>query len=259
MIQIKTPEQIGGIRAASQIVALAHRRVEERIEPGMSTYQIDNIVKHTLRDNEATSAFYKYSQAGKKPFPAYACISVNEEIVHGIGNHTRILQEGDLITVDVGANLNGYIGDAAITILLGDDEEKIKLNESTKSALYLAIAATKAGAHLFDICEIIHQTSVEGGYGLIRNYYGHGVGLELHEPPQIPNFRPEPKSSPMMVHNVKLQAGMTITYEPMFALGSGDNEELDDGWTVVTKDRSPAVHWEHTILVTNDGAEILSI
>lgn len=252
MVQIKTAEQVDGIRAACNIVALAHQRVREKIAPGMSTYQIDNIVKHTLRDNDAKSAFYKYSQGGKKPFPAHACISVNEEIVHGIGNHTRILKEEDLITIDVGANLNGFIGDAAITILLGEDEERNKLNECTKAALMKAIEQTKEGAHLFDICEIIQQTCAEGGYGLITNYFGHGVGLQLHEAPQIPNFRPSTG------HNLKLRAGMTITYEPMFTLGSNETEELDDGWTVVTKDRSYASHWEHTILVTENGAEILT-
>lgn len=253
MIQIKTPEQVEGIRAACQVVALAHERVREKIEPGMSTYQIDNIVKHTLRESDAKSAFYKYKQGDKKPFPAYACISVNEEIVHGIGNHTRILQEGDLITIDVGANLNGYIGDAAFTILLGENEERARLNEYTEKALMNAIKATRVGVHLFDISDIIYQTAAENGYGVVTNYYGHGVGLQLHEPPQIPNSRPTSGG-----YNLKLRPGMTITYEPMFTLGSSETEELDDGWTVVTKDRSFASHWEHTILVTEDEAEILT-
>lgn len=252
MVQIKTPEQIDGIRAASKVVSKIHKRVKEKIAPGMSTYQIDNIVRHSLREFGAKSAFYKYSQGGKKGFPAYACISVNEEIVHGIGNHDRILQENDLITVDVGAILDGYIGDAAATIHLGDDPEIYRLNRITHEALIEAIEKVRAGVFLFDICETIEQKAKLHNLGLVTNYYGHGVGLQLHEPPQIPNYRPKTG------HNVKLVAGMTITFEPMFTLGSGETEELGDGWTVVTKDRSFASHWEHTILVLEDGAEILT-
>ncbi len=253
MIRIKTPEQIEGIRAAGKVVAEIHKRVQDKIAPGMSTYQIDNIARHTFRELKATSAVYKYSQAGKKGFPGYSCISVNEEVVHGIGTHSRILQEDDLVTIDVGATFDGFIGDAAFTVHLGDDPEIRRLNDVTRAALMDAIEMVSAGVFLFDICETIEQAAKAENLGVVTNYYGHGVGLELHEAPQIPNFRPKTG------HNIKLVEGMTITFEPMFTLGSGEVEELEDDWTVVTKDRSFASHWEHTILVTEDGAEILTL
>lgn len=258
MIQLKTEKQIEGIRAAAKVVAVVHQRVRERLQPGMSTYQIDNIVRHTLREHGAKSAFWKYRQGPKPPFPSYACISVNEEVVHGIRSHDRILQEGDVITVDVGSILDGYYGDAAFTAVIGEGtEEAQNLVRDTEGALNMAIGMTKAGVLLHDVSEAIHNYGTERGYGIVLDYFGHGVGLKLHEPPQIPNFRPAPGSL-MYGVNMKLQAGMTITYEPMFTLGSDKTEELSDQWTVVTKDRSLAAHAEHTILVTETGAEILT-
>jgi methionyl aminopeptidase len=259
MIQLKTSRQIEGIRAAAKVVVAAHQKVRARLKPGMSTYQVDNIVRHTLRDHGAKSAFWKYRQGNKPPFPAYACISVNEEVVHGIRRYNRILQEGDVITVDVGAHLGGYFGDAAFTTIIGGGtEEAQRLVRDTENALHMAIRMTKEGVLLHDICEAIYNYGTEKGYGVVTDYFGHGVGLKLHEPPQIPNFRPVPGNVQFGV-NIKLQAGMTITYEPMFTLGSGKTEELSDQWTVVTKDRSLAAHAEHTILVTKTGAEILTI
>lgn len=255
MVHIKTPKQIEGIRAAAQVVAKVHKRVCEKVQLGMSTHQVDNVVRHTLRELGAKSAFYKYSQGGKRPFPAYACVSVNEEVVHGIGNHERVLHNGDVLTIDVGAIFNGYYGDAAFTMIVGEGSaEVIELVEHTRAVLERAIEATKAGVYLFDICRVLQEGAEEKGYGIVKEYSGHGVGIALHEPPQIPNVVPKFGEA----FNHKLKAGMIITYEPMFTLGSGDTEELEDGWSVVTKDRSTAVHWEHTILVTDDGAEILS-
>jgi methionyl aminopeptidase len=255
MINIKTPQQIEGIRAACKVVAEAHARVAEIIRPGQSTYQLDNIVKHVLKSMGATSAFYKYSQGAKKPFPGQSCISINEEVVHGIPSHFNKVREGDVVTIDVGATLNKFVGDAAITLIVGKGTpEAIQLVEVTKLALDRAIGLVKAGAWLFDACQAIEDTSKEYGYGVVKGYYGHGVGLQLHESPQIPNFRPAPGTAV----DVKLRSGMIITFEPMFALGLGETEELNDGWTVVTKDHSIAAHWEHTILVADSGAEVLT-
>lgn len=256
MINIKTPEQIEGIKTACKVVAAVHSKVREEIKPGMSTYQVDNIVRLTLQKHDAISAFYKYSQAGKRKFPGYSCISVNEEVVHGIPSHTCILKEGDVITIDVGAILNKYIGDAAFTMIIGKGTpENEKLVEITKYALDTAIAKSAPGVWLYDISETIHDICKANSYGLVRNYYGHGVGLKLHEDPQIPNFRPEPGKGV----DIQLKPGMIITYEPMFVLGSGETMELADGWSVITKDRSMAAHWEHTILITDTGAEALTI
>jgi methionyl aminopeptidase len=256
LINIKTPQQIEGIKAASKVVAIAHNRVRQEIRPGLSTYQVDNVVKHTLQKQGAESAFYRYSQAKKPKFPGRSCISINEEVVHGIPSHTRFLKEGDTITIDVGAILNGFYGDAAITLILGQGtSEAQKLVDTTKQALDRAISLTAPEVWLYDISQAIFDIATNNGYGVVKDYYGHGVGLQLHEAPQIPNFRPAPGKG----SNVKLRSGMIVTYEPMFTLGSGETEELPDEWTVVTKDHSIAAHWEHTILVTNTGAEILTI
>ncbi len=253
MIRIKTAQEIEGIRAASRIVAQVFEAVKPRLCVGTTTGQVDNTVRLTLRDLGAKSAFYKYRQGNKKGFPAYACISVNEEVVHGIGRYDRVLQDGDIVTVDVGAAFKGFYGDAAFTAIIGNAKpEVILLNERTREALYKAIAITKPGVGLFDISRTIEETAKQYGYGSVIDYYGHGVGLKLHEPPQVPN------AVPSSGYNVPFRAGMTITYEPMFTLGTGKTRELADGWTVVTVDSSWAAHWEHTLLVTETGAEVLT-
>lgn len=255
MVIIKTTKQIEGVRQACKIVAHVHERVRRKLEVGLSTYQVDNVVRHTLRDLGAKSAFFKYSQAGKKGFPGFACISVNDEIVHGIRSHNRLLQNGDVITIDVGAVYNGFYGDAAFTAIVGNaDDEKTQLVERTREALFSAIKLTKPGVYLFDISKCIADEAEKHGYGVVTGYFGHGVGLRLHEPPQIPNYIPKPGT----IFNHKLQSGMIITYEPMFTLGQGTTRELEDDWTVVTADGSTAAHWEHTILVTETGCEVLT-
>jgi len=257
LIQIKTAKQIEGIRTACKAVAEIHRRVRNKLAPGLSTYQVDNVVKHSLRDLGAKSAFLKYRQGNRPPFPSYACVSVNEEVVHGIGRHDRVLKEGDVITVDVGTIINNYYGDAAFTTIIGKGmPETIRLVEDTKSVLLQAIRMSKPGVFIHDISGFIFDYGRSKNYGIIIDYYGHGVGLKLHEPPQVPNFKPTPGNVHLI--NVKLEPGMTITYEPMFSLGSGETKELDDDWTVITKDRSIAAHWEHTILITEEGCEILT-
>lgn len=261
-IIIKNDEQIEGIRAACKLVAQAHQSVREKIDVGISTYQVENIVKHTLKKAGAKSAFYKYTGGSKKPFPGHTCISVNEEVVHGIATHHRKLEEWDVVTVDIGVVLNGYYGDAAVTHVVREKGKIYKLTArpeidlvlDTRQALDDAISLTKEGVFLFDISRYIAKAAEYHDYGNVIGYFGHGVGLALHEPPTIPNYVPEPGTIP----NVQLQAGMIITYEPMFTLGTGETKELNDNWTVVTKDGSAACHWEHTLLVTEDGAEVLT-
>ena len=258
MIQIKTPKQIEGIRVACKVVALIHDKVKNRLAPGLTTYQVDNIVKHSLRELGAKSAFLKYRQGNRPPFPSCSCVSVNEEVVHGIGRHDKVLKEGDVITVDVGAIVNNYFGDAAFTSIIGKGiPEVVKLVEDTKSVLLQAILMSKPGVLIHDISGFIYDYGKSRGYGIITDYYGHGVGLSLHEPPQIPNFKPTPGNVHLI--NVRLLPGMTITFEPMFSLGTGETRELSDDWTVITKDRSISAHWEHTILITETGCEILTV
>lgn len=261
-VTIKNNEQIEGIRAACKLVAQAHQNVREKLNVGMSTYQVENIVKHTLKKAGAKSAFYKYTGGSKPPFPGHICISVNEEVVHGIAAHHRKLNEWDVVTVDIGAVLDGYYGDAAVTHVVRQKgviypsiaRPEINLVRDTEQILYEALDMTREGVFLFDVSKHIADTAKEYGYGNVIDYFGHGVGLALHEPPTIPNYVPEPGTLP----NIKLQAGMIITYEPMFTLGTGETKELNDNWTVVTKDGSIACHWEHTLLVTKEGAEVLT-
>ena len=254
-IIIKNAKQIEGIRAASKIVALINKSVRESIKAGMTTYQVDNIAKHILREHNARSPFYKYKFASKSPFPGHVCISINNEIVHGIPQVNRVIQDGDLVKVDVGATLNNFIGDAAQSIIVGNVSDEIKkIVQVTEEVLDTAIQMTKHGTWLYDISAMIYNTAKQAGYGVVIAYTGHGVGLKLHEPPQIYNYVP-----PLGVGvNVKLQAGMIITYEPMFTLGRGDTRELFDGWTVVTQDNSIATHCEHTVLVKENSSEILT-
>lgn len=253
---IKNQDQIAKITQACKLVASAHERVASKLEVGMSTYQVENIVKHTLKEAKAKSAFYKYAAQGKRPFPGHICISVNEEIVHGIASHSRKLQSGDVLSVDIGCILDGYYGDAARSYVIGSDGTlpQDSLVNHTKQVLDQCIEMTKPGMMLFDISAHIEASAKQLGYGNVTGYYGHGVGIKLHEPPTIPNYVPAPGLFP----NIKLQPGMVITYEPMFTLGGSETEELSDGWTVVTRDRSQACHWEHTIAITEDGAQVLT-
>jgi len=257
---IKTPEQIEHIKDAMKIVSKAHRVVSEKICEGMSTYQVENIVKHVLKDAKAKSPFHRYKAGSRSPFPRWTCISVNEEVVHGIAQHNKILRDGDIVTVDIGSVIErdgtSYYGDAAVTHMIGNVEEQTReLVEQCRTVLYKAIEMTGPDVWLFDISKEMNKIAIEKGFGNVKGYYGHGVGLALHELPAIPAYVPEREEAML---NVKLQSGMIITYEPILTLGSCETEELSDGWTVVTKDRSIAAHWEHSVLITSEGFEVLT-
>ena len=246
MITSKSKREIDLMRKAGEIVALAHQAVAEVIRPGITTGELDRIVEKVIRDHQATPSFKGYNG-----FPAAICASVNEVLVHGFPSKYD-LKEGDIISVDIGACYKGYHGDSAWTYAVGEVSEEAKhLMEVTKQSLYEGLKMVKAGVHLSDISNTIGEYVYSYGYSVPYEYTGHGIGANLHEDPAIPNYGPKGKG-PI------LKAGMTLAIEPMVHRGKPFTKVLDDDWTVVTKDGSLAAHYEHTVLVTEEGYEILT-
>ena len=246
MITSKSKREIDLMRKAGEIVALAHQAVAEAIKPGITTGELDRIVEKVIRDHQATPSFKGYNG-----FPAAICASVNEVLVHGFPSKYA-LKEGDIISVDIGACYKGYHGDSAWTYAVGEVSEEAKhLMEVTKQSLYEGLKMVKAGVHFSDISNTIGEYVYSYGYSVPYEYTGHGIGANLHEDPAIPNYGPKGKG-PI------LKAGMTLAIEPMVHRGKPFTKVLDDDWTVVTKDGSLAAHYEHTVLVTEEGYEILT-
>lgn len=246
MITSKSKREIDLMRKAGEIVALAHQAVAKVIRPGITTGELDRIVEKVIRDHQATPSFKGYNG-----FPAAICASVNEVLVHGFPSKYA-LKEGDIISVDIGACYKGYHGDSAWTYAVGEVSEEAKhLMEVTKQSLYEGLKMVKAGVHLSDISNTIGEYVYSYGYSVPYEYTGHGIGANLHEDPAIPNYGPKGKG-PI------LKAGMTLAIEPMVHRGKPFTKVLDDDWTVVTKDGSLAAHYEHTVLVTEEGYEILT-
>jgi methionyl aminopeptidase len=247
VIIIKSPREIEQLKKSNAIVAEVFRKLKEAIIPGVTTKELDQIAEETILSEGAVPAFKGY-----RGFPATLCVSINEEVVHGIPGQ-RKLKEGDIVSLDVGANLNGYFGDAAITLPVGAvDLVATRLLEVTEKALYIGINRARAGNRLFDISFAI-QTWVEShGFSVVRDFVGHGIGKDLHEEPQIPNFG-SPHQGP------RLEKGMVFALEPMVNEGTYGVRILSDGWTVVTADGKRSAHFEHSIVITDGGAEILSI
>lgn len=234
------------MRRAGQIVAGALAAVRVAVGPGVSTAELDRIAEAAVRDAGGEPSFKGY-----QGYPATICASINEEIVHGIPGD-RLLVDGDVISIDVGAIWHGYQGDAAITVPVGEIATKTwGLLEATEVALYAGIAQACAGGRMGDVSNAIEGVAVAAGLDVIREYGGHGIGREMHEEPRIPNWGPRGKGP-------RLRAGMTLALEPMLTLGGHDTRVLRDGWTVVTMDRAVSAHFEHTIAVTENGAEILT-
>ncbi|MFH1245756.1 MAG: type I methionyl aminopeptidase [Candidatus Omnitrophota bacterium] len=246
MIVIKTPQEIRQIVLACQIVAAVMRRLKECLRPGILTEEIDQEAEKLLAKSGAVSAFKGY-----RGYPGNICISINEEIVHGIAGKRQI-RAGDLVTLDVGANRNGYFGDASWTFPVGRVSPVAeRLLAVGKEALNRGIAQAQQGRHLSDVSHAI-QTYVESsGFSVVRNFVGHGVGLKIHEEPEIPNFG-APGKGPI------LKEGMVLAIEPMVNEGSWEAEILEDKWTAVTRDGKLSVHFEHTICVTKDQAQVLT-
>lgn len=247
MIHIKTPAEIEIMRQSNCLVACTLQKLREAVKPGITTKELDEIAEHSIRAAGAMPAFKGY-----RGYPASLCVSVNEEVVHGIPDSRR-LREGEIVSMDLGALLNGYYGDSAITVPVGQvSEEAQRLLEVTQQALANGIEQARDGNRLFDISHAIQSWVEAHGLSVVRDYVGHGIGRSLHEDPQIPNFGPPH-------HGPRLRPGMVLAIEPMINVGTWQVKVLDDGWTVVTADRSLSAHFEHTLAITDGKADILSL
>jgi methionyl aminopeptidase len=247
MVIIKSSREIEQLKRSNAIVAEVFEKLRGMIVPGITTKELDQVAEEYILLKRARPAFKGY-----RGFPATLCISINDEVVHGIPGQRR-LEEGDIVSLDVGVNYIGYFGDAAITLPVGEvDPEARKLLDVTEKALYIGIEKAKAGNRLFDISYAIQSWVESHGFSVVRDFVGHGIGRELHEEPQIPNFG-APHQGP------RLEKGMVFALEPMVNEGTYEVKVLSDGWTVVTEDGKRSAHFEHTIAITDDGAEILSV
>ena len=254
MIKIKSPSEIELMKVAGRVTAEVLDIMREVIRPGISTGELDRIAEEHIRKNNGIPAFKNYRPDSKMtPFPGTICASVNEEVVHGIPDFNRILEEGDIISIDVGAYVNGWCGDAACTYPVGAiSESRRKLLEVTEESLNRAIASALKGNTLGDIGHAVEGYAKPLGYGIVRDYTGHGIGKKMHEAPQIPNYG---KAGQGMT----LKAGMTIAIEPMIMSGREDVKvSALNGWTVSTVDKSDAAHFERSIVILDDGPEILT-
>lgn len=253
MIPIKTQDEIAIMRDVCSMAATVLARMEQDVAVGVSTYDLDQAGRKYMEELGCKSACFNY-QVGSNIYPAHTCLSVNEEIVHGIGKLDYRLEEGDVITLDVCTEYKGYVGDNAKTVIVGNprNERDAFLVEHTKNALHAGIQAAKPKNRVGDISYTIQNYLDQQSLGIIRDFVGHGVGASMHEAPQIPNFGRRKTGA-------KLRPGMTLAIEPMVSLGSPQVEMLDDGWTAITRDGSTAAHFEHTVLITKDGPEILTV
>lgn len=247
-VTIKSAREIELMKEAGRILAIVHEELEKFIRPGISTLDIDSKGEELIRSFDCIPSFLNYNG-----YPASICVSVNDEVVHGIPHKDHIIDEGDIVSLDAGVIYKGYHSDAARTHAVGEiSEEARKLIEVTRQSFFEGIKFAKAGNHLYDISNAIDAYVRPFGYGIVMDLVGHGIGKNLHEDPEIPNFKQKRKG-------IKLQPGMTLAIEPMINIGRPDVEWLDDDWTVVTEDESLSAHYENTVLITEDEPVILSL
>lgn len=247
-VTIKSPREIELMREAGRILALVHENLEKEIRPGMSTLDIDKLGEDMIRSYGCIPSFKNYCG-----YPASICVSVNEEVVHGIPNKNRILQEGDIVSLDAGVIYKGYHSDAARTVGVGEISEEARLLiERTRMSFFEGMKKAKAGNRLHDISNNIAAYAEKFGYGVVRDLVGHGIGTSLHEEPEIPNFK-------KLSRGIKLRPGMTLAIEPMINAGGWEVLWLDDDWTVITEDMSLSAHYENTVLITEGKPELLTL
>jgi methionyl aminopeptidase len=247
---VKSPEQVQLMRRAGLVVAEALERMTEAVRPGVTTGQLDRIARDVLAARGATSSFLGYGDPG---FPAVICASVGAEVVHGIPGE-RALVEGELCSLDFGAIVDGWHGDAAVTVPVGScDAEVLALNDVTEQSLWAALRAARPGGRLSDLGAAVEGVVRPHGYGLLEDYTGHGIGTAMHEPPYVPNVAPDGPG-----HGMALDVGVVLAIEPMATLGRPEVDLLADEWTVVTADRRQASHWEHTVAITAEGPWVLT-
>lgn len=247
-VTVKTTEEIERMREAGKRLARVHEKLKESIRPGVSTKEIDRVCEELIRSCGCIPNFLHY-----EGYPASVCVSVNDEVVHGIPREDCLLQEGDIVSLDTGLIYRGYHSDAARTYGVGKiSPDAEKLIEVTRECFFQGIAYARAGKHLHDISNAIADCAIAHDYGIVYDLVGHGIGRNLHEPPEIPNF-------PRRRRGIRLKAGMTLAIEPMINIGNGAVEWQDDGWTVVTADHSLSAHYENTVLITDGQPEILTL
>lgn len=247
MIALKNGMQQEGIRRSAVLLSAVFSRISTLIKPGVTTLDIDRVVEETIKAGGGVPAFLGYGG-----FPASVCTSVNDQVIHGIPND-QPLSNGDIVGCDIGVILNGYYSDSCKTFAVGDvSSETRKLLDVTEKALEAAVQVCRPGGRVKDIGKAVTETAEPYGYGIVYSYCGHGVGLSLHEDPQIPNYYPSRGLNPRM------KPGMVLAIEPMINIGSADVEVLDDGWTVITGDGTLSAHFEHTVLITETGADVLT-
>ncbi len=248
MITRKTPEQIALMRRAGKVVAEMHEECIRAAKPGATTADVDAVARDVIERRGARSNFLGYHG-----FPAVVCTSPNQVIVHGIPSDTVVLEEGDILSIDCGAIIEGWHADAAVTVAIGEiDDESKRLIEVTRASLEAAIDLVVADHRLGDIGAAVETVAVDAGFTVVREYVGHGIGTAMHEEPQVPNYGPAGRG-------LKLKEGLVLAIEPMVNAGGPETEVLDDGWTVVTRDGRRSAHFEHTIAVTDHGPEVLTV
>jgi methionyl aminopeptidase len=248
VITRKTPEQIALMRRAGKVVAEMHEECIRAAKPGATTADVDAVARDVIERRGARSNFLGYHG-----FPAVVCTSPNQVIVHGIPSEAVVLEEGDILSIDCGAIIEGWHADAAVTVPIGEiDAESKRLIEVTRSSLEAAIDEVIIGRRLGDVGAAVEAVAVQAGFTVVREYVGHGIGTAMHEEPQIPNYGPAGRG-------LKLKEGLVIAIEPMVNAGGPETEVLDDGWTVVTRDGRRSAHFEHTIAVTEHGPDVLTV
>ena len=251
-IYLKTEDEIGLMRQANQLVGKTLGELAKHIRPGVTTLALDHIADEFIRDHGAVPTFKGFPNPYGGPFPASICTSVNEVVVHGVPSEKTVLRDGDIISIDCGTLLNGFNGDSCYTFCVGEVSDEVKkLLRVTKESLYEGIANAVAGRHLGDVSSAVQDHCEAEGYGVVRELTGHGIGREMHEDPQVPNYG-------RRGNGVTLKAGMCIAIEPMITMGRRDIYLLPDRWSVCTRDGKPAAHFEHTIAIRRGQAEILS-
>jgi methionyl aminopeptidase len=252
MIMLKSRDEIARMRTASAVVAEVLATLREHAKAGVSTGELDEIAEDLIRKRGAKSAFKGYVVQGRT-FPATVCISINDEVVHGIPSKRRVLRDGDIVGLDFGLSIDGYFGDAAVTVPVGPVAEPARrLLETTKAALEAGIQAIEPGKYVSDISAAIQDVAEGAGYSLVREFVGHGIGRKLHEDPQVPNYRTGTRG-------VRLQEGLVLAIEPMVNEGGPDVYVREDGWTAATRDGRLSAHFEHSVAVTADGPYILTL
>ena len=255
MVTIKSKKEIELMRDACKVVGILYKELEDKIKPGMSTWELDQIAEKIMRDLGALPAEKGYNAGikGIPPYPAATCISINDEVIHGVPSKNKIIKDGDIVSIDTVALKNGFNGDAARTFVVGSvPKETQRLIDVTKQAFYEGIKYAKPGYRIGDISHAIGEYVHSQGYSVVREFQGHGIGRNMHEDPGIPNYGKAGRG-------MRIEPGMTLAVEPMVIQGKPNILELDDGWTIITEDGSLAAHYENTILITEKEPEILTL